>query len=381
MAWRIAEHVTHGELDNRTPGRVTGTLWLAGRAEPLRLVLKGNARRDWAGCVLRFRNPRPAPADLTALASEQVGECGDMTASRKVRMAPEDVPGGRAQGAPNPESLPWGNAVYLEWVSETNGRVVIESARYEVETSERAWSMTEEEDREQSQRTLELIARFLSSAAGTPSEEEGADAQSTDPDGTGADQQAVEKALELMSATEELKKKARELAGGDLIEGSGDRPVPLDVQHQFWKNIVAFESASQKSWRDILAGDGFHAAPEEGLSDAEVTSELWQLITALAARRAYLEWTDHLSDRELYRLLVKRVLDEETEDLPPDAEWNCRLCIHEYGGPGKEDGTEVFLRYYADEETRAEWAEDFPGELPPQCELPYDRDRHLPKSE
>jgi len=35
MAWRIADNVVRGELDNRTPGLVQGKIWLAGREAPL----------------------------------------------------------------------------------------------------------------------------------------------------------------------------------------------------------------------------------------------------------------------------------------------------------------------------------------------------------
>ncbi|MEO5720273.1 MAG: hypothetical protein ABIR71_02235 [Chthoniobacterales bacterium] len=44
MAWRLHEHVTPGEIDNRTRGRVRGQLWLSGVAEPLRLDLEGGLR-------------------------------------------------------------------------------------------------------------------------------------------------------------------------------------------------------------------------------------------------------------------------------------------------------------------------------------------------
>ncbi len=114
MAWRIGEQVIRGELDNRTIGAVSGTIWLEGRAEPMRLFLEGNPGRDWAGCALRFTNPTPKSADLAGLASDQIGVSGDMTASRRVRIPPEPVDEWLAQGAPGKESLPWGNCVYLE---------------------------------------------------------------------------------------------------------------------------------------------------------------------------------------------------------------------------------------------------------------------------
>jgi hypothetical protein len=38
------------------------------------------------------------------------------------------------------------NSLYLEWFSEANGRVVIESADYELNISAPEWRMTPEED-------------------------------------------------------------------------------------------------------------------------------------------------------------------------------------------------------------------------------------------
>ena len=38
------------------------------------------------------------------------------------------------------------NSLYLEWFSEANGRVVIESADYELTISAPEWRMTPEED-------------------------------------------------------------------------------------------------------------------------------------------------------------------------------------------------------------------------------------------
>ena len=43
MAWRIEEQVLRGEIDNRTPGRVIGKIWLFGREEA-RAILPGIRR-------------------------------------------------------------------------------------------------------------------------------------------------------------------------------------------------------------------------------------------------------------------------------------------------------------------------------------------------
>jgi hypothetical protein len=91
-----------------------------------------------------------------AFHSVQRGKVGDLTASRKVRVF--IVPDEEAfemleRGEKPPERL--ANALYLEWFSESNGRVVIESADYELEISEPKWRMSpdeEEQRRQQSKR-------------------------------------------------------------------------------------------------------------------------------------------------------------------------------------------------------------------------------------
>ena len=40
----------------------------------------------------------------------------------------------------------WANCLYLEWFSEANGRVVIESADYELTVSAPEWRLTPEEE-------------------------------------------------------------------------------------------------------------------------------------------------------------------------------------------------------------------------------------------
>jgi len=49
-------------------------------------------------------------------------------------------------------------------------------------------------------------------------------------------------------------------------------------------------------------------------------------------------------------------------------------------GSGSEEDMAIYLRYYANEETRQSWAADFPDlAVPPHEEPPYDRDRLLPQ--
>jgi hypothetical protein len=163
MAWRIEEQVLRGEIDNRTPGRVVGKIWLVGREEPVDLELEGNPWRDLAGHVLRFTNPDPQPGIGSDLASWQQGMAGDMTASRKVRIPDctmEELMDFYSDKQPFPWH--WGNSLYLEWFSHANGRVVIEAANYQLELDgEPAWTMSEAEEIAQQAVNAEAMTKFM----------------------------------------------------------------------------------------------------------------------------------------------------------------------------------------------------------------------------
>ena len=164
MAWRIHDSVIRGEIDNRVKGIVRGKLWLNGIPGPVTLGLKGNAHPDLAGCRLTFTNPRQRiplehPDTLRRI---QRGSIGDLTASRKVRVF--DVPLEEAlemfrRKEKPPEHM--ANSLYLEWFSEANGRVVIESADYELNISAPEWRMTPEEDAERAKQAAAGMDDFM----------------------------------------------------------------------------------------------------------------------------------------------------------------------------------------------------------------------------
>src|SRR6266571_5777180 len=164
MAFRIHDSVVRGEIDNRVRGTVSGKIWVEGRNEPVVLKLKGNAWPDLAGCLLTFKNPQkrvPHP-HLDSLHSVQSGSIGDLTASRKVRVF--DVPLEEAldmirQKQKPPEHM--ANSLYLEWFSEANGRVVIESADFELTISAPQWRMTPEEDADRAQQAAAGMDDFM----------------------------------------------------------------------------------------------------------------------------------------------------------------------------------------------------------------------------
>jgi hypothetical protein len=163
MAWRIEEAVAHGEIDNTVEGRTTGRIWLAGRDEPLILSLDGDCWRDLAGTRLEFENPSPrSNADAEALDIDQAGIIGDMTASRKNKV-PTVSEEEFHELYQNNRDIPheWRNTLYLEWFSEINGRVVIETSTFKLAISPHEWEMDEDAEEAQKLANLNSMRDFM----------------------------------------------------------------------------------------------------------------------------------------------------------------------------------------------------------------------------
>jgi hypothetical protein len=175
---------------------------------------------------------------------------------------------------------------------------------------------------------------------------------------------------------EELKKQAAAPNDGPMrTYMAPDCPDDLDLQ--FWEQMVAFENASEVEPLDLLIRSGLAVPRPEALDDAALTAKLWEVIHGLASLGVYLSFTDHLSDRELYARLWSDVLRTPTQ-LLPDSDVACHIDLT---GDASDEGIAVYLRYYADEEDRRTWAEDWPEDpMPDVAPLPFDRDRHLPKA-
>jgi len=164
MALRIHDSVVRGEIDNRVKGLVRGKLWIEGRVAPVVLELQGNAHPDLAGCLLTFTNPqkRFLHPSLDSLDPVQRGSIGDLTASRRVRVY--DVPLAEAlemidRAEKPPEHM--ANCLHLEWFSEANGRVVIESADYELTLSPPEWRLTPAENEQRAKDAAAGMEGFM----------------------------------------------------------------------------------------------------------------------------------------------------------------------------------------------------------------------------
>jgi hypothetical protein len=151
---------------------------------------------------------------------------------------------------------------------------------------------------------------------------------------------------------------------------------PAEVQEQFKKYVEAFEQAKGEQLFDVLLDSGISLPPPNELSETELSVKLWEVINALSLANTYLEHTDHLSDRELYALLWDDVLREETVFQSTDMPMNCHIDLV---GSGSEADNDLYLKYYADDNDRIFWLNEFPDEPLPSHELPpFNRDHQLP---
>jgi hypothetical protein len=113
----------------------------------------------------------------------------------------------------------------------------------------------------------------------------------------------------------------------------------------------------------------------DSLTEAELSTHLWDLITELSRLRIFLEFTDHLNDRELYAFVWKQA--SSPMFFTPDDPYSA-THVSPIGGCSEEDN-EVWLRYYADEDDRLLWSRDLPEmTIPPHSDPPHRREELLP---
>jgi len=174
---------------------------------------------------------------------------------------------------------------------------------------------------------------------------------------------------------EKLKQQAEALAGGKVKSGFSP-DCPPEMQETFWKQVLAFEATPAVEPLQKLLESGMTLPPPDALENAALTITLWEVIHGLASIGVYLYFTDHLSDRELYVRLWRDVLRDPMELTNDDGSaWHVDMSVG-----GSEDDSLVYLKYYADDDARRRWAQEWPDDpLPPAENPPFDRDRHLPQ--
>ena len=146
--------------------------------------------------------------------------------------------------------------------------------------------------------------------------------------------------------------------------------LPLEAENEFLACMLAWEQAPVLPIYRWFEPEMRPPRPE-ALSDEDLHVILWDVIQKLSAKRIVLDFADHLSDREFYCLIFRDILPAREKKL----DWPSNYLHWDCTGPGSDP--DVWLRYYATEEQREDWAETYRQPLPPASPPPYPR--RLPK--
>jgi len=108
-----------------------------------------------------------------------------------------------------------------------------------------------------------------------------------------------------------------------------------------------------------------------------LTSEQLSELLEVTAQQLYehhivLDFTNHLSDRQLYAILYRDILPTYEKKIARRSNFLHWDCANVEGDP------EMWLRYYASDDERDTWAEEMDEDLPPREVPPYAR--QLPRA-
>ena len=138
------------------------------------------------------------------------------------------------------------------------------------------------------------------------------------------------------------------------------RSLPTPVENRFLESMLAWELAPlapiARWFEPQLA-----LPPACTLDDDQLRERLWETIDRLYGKRIVLEFTDHLSDRDLYTLIRRDILPAPVKqvDLPDNyTHWDCSA---------RDDGDPTdWLVYYASDVERELWRLEAGLEPPPK---------------
>src|SRR5437868_10574003 len=154
--------------------------------------------------------------------------------------------------------------------------------------------------------------------------------------------------------------------------------MPADMEEEFLRHVLEYEKAEPISLLRLLENSGLEVPRPEKLDKDPLRVRLKEIIERMATLGAYLLHTNHLSDRALYEYLYYDGLREQAVLFPENPSYAYMIDLT---GSGSEEDNQIFLRYYADENYRRQWASDWPADnIPDHEDPPYDRDRLLPQS-
>jgi hypothetical protein len=144
------------------------------------------------------------------------------------------------------------------------------------------------------------------------------------------------------------------------------RKVPTPVENEFLASMLAWERAPVLPIAQWFEPELKIPSPD-ALDDEKLHDVLWDTIQKLFDKRIVLDFTDHLSDRQLYCLIYRDILPSPEKKLDQHDNYLHWDCADTTGD------TDLWLRYYASDEEREHMSEESILPLPPREEPPYPR--------
>ncbi len=143
--------------------------------------------------------------------------------------------------------------------------------------------------------------------------------------------------------------------------------LPTPLENEFLASMLAWERAPVLPISQWFEPE-LKLPPPDTLDDEALHRVLWETIEKLFSKRIVLDFTDHLSDRALYCLIARDILSTLEKRLDNSRAYLHWDCCDASGDP------ELWLKYYATEEDREDWAGDLPEPVPEREEPPYPRE-------
>ena len=142
-------------------------------------------------------------------------------------------------------------------------------------------------------------------------------------------------------------------------------------ENEFLESMLEWERAPMLPIREWFDPHLEMPSPD-GLDDKMLSTLLHETIEQLYSWHVVLDFTDHLTDRQLYGLIFRDILPAHEKRIRRKNNYLHWDCANADGDP------ETWLRYYASQEEREIWALET-GQSPPDAEsLPCRR--QLPRA-
>ena len=140
------------------------------------------------------------------------------------------------------------------------------------------------------------------------------------------------------------------------------RQMPTASENEFLASMLAWERAPVLAIAQWFNPE-LELPPPESLDNGQLHQLLWDTINHLYTKRIVLDFTEHLSDRQLYCLIYRDILPSPEKKIDQPRNYLHWDCLDAANNP------DDWLRFYASEDERAQWRVET-GQVLPAAQTP-----------